>query len=206
MQNVRLARQSQKNNFRQATRRHKKLSSLLNETTLVHNTTTQPIYHHPQPIPLPSHSNQRYGTRQQGRHPNPPQPTVNEKRREARNDFFHKNQRHLTEFALYQIKSNTTFFSCFYFFSWTICHIFCTSFFLKQKISFIFYSFQIFFVKRCQLDLLFICYLVFYLDTQPDTALRSSFLIHETHLDMFVSSFHCTVRCIQDKQTGIVKT
>ena len=135
MQNVRLARQSQKNKFRQATRRHKKLSSLLNETTLVHNTTTQPIYHHPQPIPLPSHSNQRYGTRQQGRHPNPPQPTVNEKRREARNDFFHKNQRHLTEFALYQIKSNTTFFfPVIFFFLVNLSYILYVFFFKAEDI------------------------------------------------------------------------
>jgi len=65
---------------------------------------------------------------------------------------------------------------------------------------------QHFLVKRFKLDELFICYLVFYFYTKPDTALKSSFLIHETHFDMFFSSFHCTVRSIQDKHSGILLT
>ena len=87
-----------------------KLSSLTHDTKLRHNTTTQPIYHHHQTKPLPSHSTQRQGTRQQGETTKPLTANSERKRREARNDFFDQNQRHLTEFALYQIKSNTTFF------------------------------------------------------------------------------------------------
>ena len=66
------------------------------------------------------------------RQPNPPQPTVNEKGK-ARNDFFDQNQRHLTDFALYQKKSNTTFFSCYLFFPGQFVILYSVRFFFQSE-------------------------------------------------------------------------
>ena len=134
MPNGRLARQCQKNKLGQATRHHKKLSSLTNNTKLRHKTTTQPIYQQHQPMPLPSHSTQRQGTRQQVETTKPPTANSERKRREARNDFFDQNQRHLTEFASYQNKSNTTFFPCYFFFLVYLSYIMKVFFFQAEDI------------------------------------------------------------------------
>jgi hypothetical protein len=119
-----------------------------------------------------------------GRQPNPPEPTVNEKEGKLEMTFLTKTNDIWQNSCYTKKKSNTTFFSCYFFFPGQFVIYSVHLFFQAEDILYIFFE------KRFKLDELFVCYLVFYFYTRPDTALTSSCVIHESHFDMFFSSFH----------------